>query len=121
MRFLHLHSSFHAGGKELRAAKLINAFGGGVSHSIVSAQPGAFGAASAIAKGMTVDYPADFPPLAGSPMPGRLRHLAEAMAGHDLILTYNWGAMDAVMAHALFGKYMRLPPLAGCKPPAKPI
>ena len=111
MRFLHLHSSFHAGGKELRAAKLINAFGGGVSHSIVSAQPGAFGAASAIAKAMTVDYPADYPPLAGSPMPDRLRQLAEAMAGHDLILTYNWGAMDAVMAHALFGKYMRLPPL----------
>ena len=111
MRFLHLHSSFHAGGKELRAAKLINAFGHGVSHRIVSGQPGAFGAAAAIAEGPSVEYPADFPPLAGAPTLRRLRQLALAMAGYDLILTYNWGAMDAVMAHALFGVHYKLPPL----------
>ncbi len=111
MRFLHLHSSFHAGGKELRAAGLINAFGPRVAHSIVSAQPGALSAASAIASGMAVDYPADFPALAGSPLPGRLRRLAAAMQGHDLILSYNWGAMDGVMAHALFSRNMGLPPL----------
>ena len=111
MRFLHLHSSFHAGGKELRAAALINAFGKQISHSIVSAQPGALGAAAAIAPGMRVDYPADFPALAGTPFPARLRQLAQAMAGYDLVLTYNWGAMDAAMAHALFGRVMGLPPL----------
>jgi glycosyltransferase involved in cell wall biosynthesis len=33
------------------------------------------------------------------------------MAGHDLVLTYNWGAMDAVMAHTLFGQALSLPPL----------
>ncbi len=33
------------------------------------------------------------------------------MARFDLILTYNWGAMDAVMAHSLFGGYLKLPPL----------
>lgn len=111
MRFLHLHSGFHAGGKELRAAKLINAFGRKVSHVIVSAQPGALGAASAIDSKINVDYPADFPPLAGTPLPGRLQRLARAMGTFDLVLTYNWGAMDGVMAHTLFGRKFGLPPL----------
>jgi L-malate glycosyltransferase len=111
LRILHLHSSFHAGGKELRAARLINAFGKGVEHAIVSAQAGAFGAAAAIDPGMAVDYPEDFPSLTGSPTPGRLRRLARAMRGYDLVLTYNWGAMDAVMAHRLFAETCRLPSL----------
>lgn len=111
MRFLHLHSGFDAGGKELRAAKLINAFGRRVSHTIVSAQLGALGAAAAIDSRIDVDYPGDFPPLAGSPLPGRLQRLAQAMGTFDLVLTYNWGAMDAVMAHTLFGKKLGLPPL----------
>jgi glycosyltransferase involved in cell wall biosynthesis len=33
------------------------------------------------------------------------------MEGYDLVLTYNWGAMDAVMAHTLFAQAYRLPPL----------
>ena len=111
MRFLHLHSSFHAGGKELRAAKLINAFGRRVSHTIVSAQPEALGAASAIDSRIDVDYPGDFPPLAGAPLPGRLQRLAQALGEFDLVLTYNWGAMDGVMAHTLFGTKLGLPPL----------
>ncbi|MEP7222441.1 MAG: glycosyltransferase family 4 protein [Novosphingobium sp.] len=111
MRLLHLHSSFHAGGKELRSARLINAFGKGVEHVIVSAQPDELGAASAIAAGMTVSYPADFPALSGRPWPGRLLRLARAMQGFDLVLTYNWGAMDAVLAHTLFAEALKLPPL----------
>ena len=111
MRILHLHSSFHAGGKELRAAKLMNAFGAGAEHAVVSAQPGAIGAAQAVAPHVRVTYPDDFPPLAGRPTPGRLQTLARAMRGFDLVLTYNWGAMDAVMAHTLFGQFLGLPPL----------
>ena len=111
MRFLHLHSSFSAGGKELRAAQLINAFGNKVSHTIVSAQPEAMGAAAAINGRIDVAYPGDFPPLAGSPLPRRLMQLAQALSGFDLVLTYNWGAMDAVMAHTLFSQKFALPPL----------
>ncbi len=111
MRFLHLQSSFDAGGKELRTAKLINAFGPGIAHTIVSGLPGALGAAAAIAPGIAVDYPAEFPVLAGFPRPSRLRRIAQAMAGYDLILTYNWGAMDAALAHALFNGVMGLAPL----------
>lgn len=111
LRVLHLHSSFSAGGKELRCARLINAFGPGVAHTVVSAEPGALGAATAIDPGCRVDYPDDFPSLTGKPLPGRLQQLARAMEGHDLVLTYNWGAMDAVMAHTLFAGLYRLPPL----------
>jgi glycosyltransferase involved in cell wall biosynthesis len=111
LRILHLHSSFHPGGKELRAAKLINAFGKGIEHVIVSAEPEALGAAGAIAAGITVGYPRDFPALKGKPLPGRLQRLAKAMQGFDLVLTYNWGALDAVMAHTLFAGLHALPPL----------
>lgn len=111
LRILHLHSSFSAGGKELRCAQLINAFGPGVAHSIVSAEPAAMGAAKAIDPKMRVDYPQDYPSLTGKPLPGRLQQLARAMEGYDLVLTYNWGAMDAVMAHTLFAAMYRLPPL----------
>jgi glycosyltransferase involved in cell wall biosynthesis len=112
LRVLHLHSSFSAGGKELRCAQLINAFGPcGIAHSIVSAEPEALGAAKAIDPKCSVDYPRDFPSLTGRPLPGRLQQLARAMAEYDLVLTYNWGAMDAVMAHTLFAQAYRLPPL----------
>jgi L-malate glycosyltransferase len=110
-RLLHLHSSFAAGGKELRAAKLMNLFGPGVEHTVVSAVPGALGAAKAIDAALAVAYPEDFPALAGMPSPWRLRRIALAMRGFDLVLSYNWGAMDAVMAHRLFARALGLPPL----------
>ncbi|VWX52777.1 glycosyltransferase [Novosphingobium sp. 9U] len=111
MRILHLHSSFDRGGKELRAARLMNAFGSGVTHHVVSAVPGALAAASAIERGIDVAYPEDFPSLSGRPTPTRLQRLAAAMRGYDLVLTYNWGAMDAVMAHTVFRDLLKLPPL----------
>ncbi len=42
-------------------------------------------------------------PLAGCPRPGLLQSLESYFAGFDLVLTYNWGAIDAVMARRLFG------------------
>jgi glycosyltransferase involved in cell wall biosynthesis len=117
LRILHLHSSFNPGGKQLRAAKLINAFGrksaagAEVEHTIVSAEPGALGASVAIDPRLAVGYPDDFPPLVGRPLPGRLQRLAFAMKGFDLVLTYNWEAMDAAMAHTLFREFHALPPL----------
>ncbi len=110
-RILHLHSSFDAGGKELRAVRLINHLGPGFAHDIVSAEPGALAAAALIAGDISVNYPADFPPLAGFPSLGRMNRLARAMRGYDLILSYNWGAMDAVMAHTLFVQALGLAPL----------
>ena len=110
-RILHLHSTFSAGGKELRCVRLINAFGPHVRHAIVSGEPDKMEAAHHLSHDIPVTYPRNFPSLQGRPTPGRLQTLAGAMAGYDLVLTYNWGAMDAAMAHTLFGGKLGLPPL----------
>ncbi len=110
-RMLHLHSTFAAGGKEVRCAQLINAFGHKLSHDIVSAVPESMEAQRLISSSLPVAYPTKFPSLQGKPLPPRLMRIAKAMKPYDLILTYNWGSMDAVMAHTLFGKAMGLPPL----------
>lgn len=116
LKLLHLHSTFDAGGKERRAVALMNRWGKGqkdqpIEHHIVSAQPGAMGAKALIDKKVSAFFPFGFPPLAGKLGVGRLRQLARAMRGFDLVLTYNWGAMDACMAHAVFAPTMGLPPL----------
>jgi glycosyltransferase involved in cell wall biosynthesis len=54
---------------------------------------------------------AKFPSLKGKPWPWRLKAMAAAMQGYDLICTYNWGAMDAVLAHTLFADVYKLAPL----------
>ncbi|MDX3909793.1 MAG: glycosyltransferase [Sphingobium sp.] len=109
-RLLHLHSSFDLGGKEARAVQLMNHWGDRVSHAVVSGVTGAMSARNAIDSGLSVDFP-EAPPLQGRPGLSRFRALARYMQGFDLVLTYNWGAVDAVMAHRLFGRFMRLPPL----------
>ena len=110
-RILHCHSTFSPGGKEVRCARLMNAWGSALDHTVVSAQPQALGARALIAPAIKAAFPPDFPLLTGLPTPGRLAGIAAALKGYDLICTYNWGAMDVVMAHRLFAKAMGLPPL----------
>ena len=100
---LHAHSTFSLGGKEARAVRLMNAFGDAARHTLLSAMPGELGARAAIEAGIAAAFPTDAPPLAGSPTPARLRRLARFISGFDLVLTYNWGGFDAVMAKRLFG------------------
>ncbi len=107
-RILHIHSSFDPGGKELRCVRLINAFGGAAFNALVSGELDRRGAAALI-EPMIVW--AKFPSLKGKPWPWRLKAMAAAMQGYDLICTYNWGAMDAVLAHTLFADVYKLPPL----------
>lgn len=104
LRILHVHSTFAAGGKELRAARLMNAFGESAVHSIVSGVPGALAARTAIDKAVAVQFPADGPPLTGKPSPARFEAIARFMRGYDLVLSYNWGAMDAVMARRMYAR-----------------
>ena len=103
VRILHCHSTFAAGGKELRSVRLMNAFGDRAEHSIVSAEPGRLAARAAIAPGIRVSFPDDAPSLTGRPTPLRLWRLSRYLRRFDLVLTYNWGAFDAVMANRLFG------------------
>ena len=109
-KILHLHSTFDPGGKELRCVRLINAWGKEVDHAIVSGDLDKRNAAHLIGKKPKISWP-KFPSLRGNPTPGRLKNLAQAMAGYDLICTYNWGAIDAVMAHTIFADAFKLPPL----------
>ena len=108
VRILHCHSTFSLGGKEARAVRLMNFFGDKAEHTVLSAVPGALGAREAIDPQVQVAFPRDAPSLMGKPSPWRYRKLATYMQQFDLVLTYNWGAMDAVGARRLFPK--------GCPP-----
>jgi glycosyltransferase involved in cell wall biosynthesis len=111
LRVLHCHSTFSAGGKEVRSVRLMNAFGESIEHTVISAEPEAMAARALIDPQVKVRFPAEFPPMKGLPTPGRLATLAEALKGYDLICTYNWGAMDVAMAHTVFARNFGLPPL----------
>ncbi|WP_298337408.1 glycosyltransferase [uncultured Erythrobacter sp.] len=110
-KVLHAHSTFAAGGKELRAVGLMNAFGDSIEHTVVSAEPDQLAARELIDQGVKANFPEEFPSLTGWPTPGRLVAIAQAMKPFDLVLTYNWGAMDAVLAHTVFAQALGLPPL----------
>ncbi|MGN6376378.1 MAG: glycosyltransferase [Sphingomonas sp.] len=109
VNILHIHSTFAPGGKELRAVRLMNAFGDAARHTIVSAMPDQLGAREAIAPGIKYEIAQDPPPLTGRPSVSRYDEISRMMSRFDLVLTYNWGAMDAVMAGRAFAK--RVPPI----------
>jgi glycosyltransferase involved in cell wall biosynthesis len=109
IHILHLHSTFALGGKEARAVQLMNAFGDRARHTIVSAMPDQLAARDAIAKGIKYEIALDPPPLTGKPSVNRYEAISRFMRRFDLVLTYNWGAIDGVMAARVFGK--GLPPI----------
>ncbi|WP_447727006.1 glycosyltransferase family 4 protein [Sphingomonas koreensis] len=109
LNILHLHSSFDLGGKEARAVRLMNAFGDRAKHVIVSGVEGAYGARDAIEQGTRYEIAQNPPPLTGRPSVARYEAIAKFMARFDLVLTYNWGAIDGVMAKRVFPK--NLPPV----------
>lgn len=109
VHILHLHSTFALGGKEARAVRLMNAFGGRARHTIVSAMPGQLDARAAIAPGVKYEIAQNPPPLTGRPSVARFEAIAKFMRRFDLVLTYNWGAIDGVMACRVFSKGM--PPI----------
>ncbi|GAA4777282.1 glycosyltransferase family 4 protein [Stakelama sediminis] len=109
IRILHLFSSFNLGGKEARAVRLMNAFGDRAWHMIVSGVPDALNAREAIAPGIRHEIAQDPPPLTGKPSTKRYEAIARLMQRFDLVLSYNWGAIDGAMARRVFTKGM--PPL----------
>lgn len=112
LRILHAHSGFNLGGKEARAVRLMNLWGDRARHVILNAQSDAWGARAAIDPALDVAFPGDAAPsLMGWPAPGRYLALARYMAGFDLVLSYNWGAMDVVAAHRMFAPFLPLPAL----------
>lgn len=104
INILHLHSTFDLGGKEARAVRLMNAFGDRARHTIVSGMEGRYGARERIARGIRYEIAQTPPPLQGKPSVGRYDAIARYMRRFDLVLTYNWGAIDGVMARRVFGR-----------------
>ena len=98
VNILHLHSTFALGGKEARAVRLMNAFGSAARHTIVSGMDGQDSAKAAIAAGIDYEMAQNPPSLTGRPSVQRYEAIAAYMRRFDLVLTYNWGAIDGVMA-----------------------
>ena len=110
-KILHLHSTFNLGGKEARAVRLMNHFGDAAEHVILSAEPNSLSARDAIDRNIKAVFPKDAPSLAGKPSLKRYRAFVTYFRQFDLILSYNWGSMDGVMARTLFSRVEGLPPL----------
>lgn len=89
----------------------MNLMGPRARHTILSAVPEAMGARDAIDPAVDVEFPVDAPPLYGKPGLARYRDLARYMQQFDLVLSYNWGSMDGVMAHRVAAPFRDLPPL----------
>lgn len=99
LRLLHVFPNFTVGGAQVRLATLAAGFGPEVSHTILAIS-GAYGAAAIMPRDIPVDYLT--PPEARS-LPGRLRtyHDILTKVRPDVLLTYNWGAMEFAFANRL--------------------
>jgi glycosyltransferase involved in cell wall biosynthesis len=96
---LHVFSTFVPAGPELRTVRLIEAFGDRYRHSVVAID-GRTTAADCLGPGLDVRV-VDAPVLAGSiRTTAALCGLARRLAP-DLVLTYNWGAFDMLLAARL--------------------
>ena len=93
---LHVFSNFVPTGPELRTVALIGAFGRELRHSILS-MDGRTGAAERLPPEVDVRLlPA--PPRAGSLATARRLRRLLRQTRPDLVLTYNWGAFDMLLA-----------------------
>jgi glycosyltransferase involved in cell wall biosynthesis len=101
---LHVFSTFNLGGPQMRAVQLLNAWGGAFRHSIVSVGRGELSARDGLNQNVAADFP-DFPDLKQGSLPARLLAIRKRLRSlnPDLILTYNWGAVEVVMSVRLFG------------------
>jgi glycosyltransferase involved in cell wall biosynthesis len=81
----------------------MNAWGSEFRHLVVSVGVGELGARAGLRDNVIVDFPA-FPDLKSGTLLQRLSaiHARIQDLKPDLILTYNWGAMEVVLANRLF-------------------
>ena len=106
MRILHVHTSLGDNPSTERSMAIAAALSEGNTHSFASAQP--VGDAALL---QAIHVLADFPAMSGLPTLGRLQRLVKAMIGYDVVFTYEYGAIDAVMACTAFSSAFALPPV----------
>jgi glycosyltransferase involved in cell wall biosynthesis len=98
---LHVFSTFGRGGAQVRTAAIINALGDRYRHAVIS-MDGRFECAELIAPGTAVELIEGWPGEGQTPGARALYRMLRDEAP-DLLLTYNWGAMEAVAAGRLLG------------------
>ena len=100
---LHVFSTFCAAGPQVRTVNLIRALGERYAHTIIAMD----GATDAFAALEDLPYCRleERPAPLGGPL-GKARAFAKRLKRQrpDLLLTYNWGAMDAVLGSRLRGR-----------------
>jgi L-malate glycosyltransferase len=96
-RILHVFSTFEAGGPQVRVCRMINHWGDRAQH-LIAAHDGRYHARDLLGTRAPVTFVQDLPfkSLWGL---GRSLRTADA----DLVCTYNWGAMDVVLANRFLG------------------
>jgi L-malate glycosyltransferase len=102
--FLHIFPSFAIGGVPLRMARIINHFGSQFRHTVIALDNN-FAAAASLGRGLDLTL-LPMRHLKG----GVLRNVAKGGLAlrrlrPDLLLTYNWGAIEWAMA----GRLLRVP------------
>lgn len=93
---LHVLPTFVPAGLEMRTVNLIAGFGARFRHSILS-MDGRTDAASRVPEGAPVRILPSLPKAGSFTTARRLRELLRSEAP-DLVLTYNWGAFDMLLA-----------------------
>ena len=106
-RLLHVFSTFVPAGPETRTARLVRALGRRADHAILAIDGRT--EATRLLEGCAARWRLVEPPARAGSLSTvlRLRRLL-AREPHDLILTYNWGAFDAVMAAWTRGEARRV-------------
>jgi glycosyltransferase involved in cell wall biosynthesis len=101
VHFLHIFPNFAPGGMELRVTRIINGMGPEVRHTIL-ALLGNYDAREFIDRGIRVDCPA---PPAKVDIFRSVREFRTIFGKcePDLLLTYNWGSIDAVLSAWIVG------------------
>lgn len=98
---VHVFSTFVPAGPQVRVAKLLEAFGARFRHSIV-AMDGRLDARALVRADLDVRY-LEAPPKSGSLATIRAMRRLLARENPDLVLTYNFGAIDSVIAARTLG------------------
>jgi L-malate glycosyltransferase len=92
-RILHVFSTFEAGGPQVRVCRMISYWGDRVQH-IIAAHDGRYSARSLLPDDAPVIFAQDVPFNSRWALGSYLRRTKV-----DLICTYNWGAMDVLLAN----------------------
>lgn len=104
-RLLHVFSTFSAGGPQVRFATLANAWGDRFEH-IVQASDNRFEARELLEPRVPFRIARDMPPLKGHALPATVWSIGWYLRRlkPDLLLTYNWGAVEVALANRLIGR-----------------